>query len=426
LPALLFILVSPIISYVAVFVFLQSLDRLGKRLYSLPALPLFKAFLLNWVTGENAPLEMHLEAMGENVDIDVSLLKFDSSKPKAAVIVPLVHPGPFKNIGSSLLPSLLKQKFEEEFGCDACTPLGILGHELDLASQTQNNKIVSNVIAQARFKATNDLASPFIKVSEGNGIASCQIFGDTAVLSLTLAPKTTEDLPRELGQFVVREAEKYGIKHAVVINAHNCLDDIVTAENFMEELQNAVSKCLQKAITSPTESFMIGASTIFPEEFSLKQGMGAGGITAITVQVGQQKAVYVVIDGNNMVPGLREEIISSLSSLGFDESEIFTTDTHAVSAIVTGRRGYHPVGEVMDHGVLLHCIVDVVKKSEACLEASRAGCVQFVVPQVRVIGEERLRSITMLVDKVIEKAKRIAFPIFGLEGLFLLLTLALL
>ena len=45
---------------------------------------------------------------GQTASIEVSLLKFDASKPKAAIIVPLVHPGPFKNIGSSLLPSMLK------------------------------------------------------------------------------------------------------------------------------------------------------------------------------------------------------------------------------------------------------------------------------------------------------------------------------
>ncbi len=84
--------------------------------------------------------------------LKLRLLKFDSSKPKAAIIVPLVHPGPFKNIGSSLLPSLLKHGFEKEFGCDTCTPLGILGHELDLASQAQNQKIVSQVIASAKFQ----------------------------------------------------------------------------------------------------------------------------------------------------------------------------------------------------------------------------------------------------------------------------------
>jgi putative membrane protein len=425
LQVVLFIVLSPIIGYVAVLLFLSSIDRLGKRAYSLPALPLFKAFLLNWVTDENAPLEKHLEEMGENADIEVSLLKFDSSKPKAAVIVPLVHPGPFKNIGSSLLPSLLKHGFEKEYGCDTCTPLGILGHELDLASQAQNQKIVSQVIASAKFEATNDLATPLVKVSEGAATASCQIFGDTAFLSFTLAPKTTEDFPQELGREVSKEAEKYGLKHAMVINAHNSLNEVVDTEEHLDALQTAASQCLQKAVALPAKPFMVGAATVFPHEFTLKQGMGTGGITAIVVQVEKQKTAYIIIDGNNMVPDLREKMITALASLGFDESEVFTTDTHAVSALVPGRRGYHPVGEVMDEKALINYVGEVAKKAEANLEASKAGCLQFVVPQVRVIGEDRLRAVTLLVDKAIQKAKRIVFPIFGVEGLLLILLLAL-
>ena len=172
-------------------------------------------------------LKNYLKRHGEDTDIEVNFLKFDSSKPKAAIIVPLVHPGPFKNIGSSLLPSLLKQEFEKEFDCDACVPLGILGHELDLASQAQNHKIISQVIASAKFKATADLASPCVKATEDVATASCQIFGDTAFLSFSLAPKTTEDLPQELGRMVSEEAAKYGLKGAIVINTHNSITDIV-------------------------------------------------------------------------------------------------------------------------------------------------------------------------------------------------------
>ncbi len=119
-----FIVLSPIIGFVAVYLLLSSIDRLGKKTYSLSALSLFRAFLLNWVTDQNEPLEKHLEAMGGDADIEVTLLKFDASKPKAAIIVPQVHPGPFKNIGSSLLPSLLKREVEKEFGGNACVPLG--------------------------------------------------------------------------------------------------------------------------------------------------------------------------------------------------------------------------------------------------------------------------------------------------------------
>ncbi len=420
-----FLLFSPIISYAATYLLFNSINRLGKKVYGLPAMPLFRAFILNWVTDANAPLEKYLEDLGENADIDVSLLKFDSSKPKAAIIVPLVHPGPFKNIGSSLLPSLLKDGFEKEYGCPACVPLGILGHELDLASQTQNQKIVAQVLSSAKLESDSPFASSLVRVNDGSAIASCQIFGDTALLSFTLAPKTTEDLPQELGRMVTEEARRLGLKHAVVINAHNCLDEVVDTNEHLDELKRAAIKCLQKATALTTAPFKVGAATVFPKEFSQKQGMGTGGITSVVIEVNKQKTVYITIDGNNMIPKLREKILTSLTSLGFDDSEIFTTDTHAVSAIVTGERGYHPIGEVMDHDILIRHIVEAAETAAANLEDSKARCIQFVVPQVRVIGEERLNSISSLVDKAIIKAKKVVAPIFGTEGLLLILLLML-
>ena len=293
LQVLAFIIVSPIISFIAVTLFFKSIEKVSKKASSMASIPLFRAFIVDWVASINAPLEKSLEDMGQDVDIEASLLRFDSSRPKAACIVPLVHPGPFKNVGSSVLPSLLKQGFEKEYGCDTCTPLGILGHELDLASQAQNQKIISQIIASAKFEATAGLASPFVRASEGPATASCQIFGDNALLSFTLAPKTTEDLPQELGRIVREQAASYGLKNALVINAHNSLSDIVDTDEYLAELQTAASKCLQTAVKQPTNSFMVGGASVFPKDFSLKQGMGAGGITAIVVKVENQKTAYI-------------------------------------------------------------------------------------------------------------------------------------
>jgi predicted neutral ceramidase superfamily lipid hydrolase len=123
---------------------------------------------------------------------------------------------------------------------------------------------------------------------------------------------------------------------------------------------------------------------------------------------------------------LREEILSALNSVGFHECEVFTTDTHAVSAVVLGRRGYHPVGEVMNHETLLSYIKDAAKAAAANLETCKAGCLRLVVPQVRVIGEARLESLSLLVDKALRRAKQIVAPIFVSEGLLLILLLAFL
>jgi putative membrane protein len=421
-----FLVISPTVCCTSAFLFVFLIDRLGRRTYGIFSMPLFRAFMLNWVAGLNAPFEEFLEKLGENEDIEVTLLKFDSYKPKAAIIVPLVHPGPFKNIGSSLLPSMLKREFEKEFGCDTCVPLGILGHELDLASQAQNQKIINQVINSAKFTASADKATPFVKVTDGFATASCQVFGKTALLSFTLAPKTTEDLPQQLGRIVREEAKSLGIECSVVVNAHNSIDDTVDVEASLNKLHEMACKCLKKAVLLPSYPFEVGASTVFPKEFSLEDGMGPGGITAVVVKVAEQKTAYVVIDGNNMVSGLREEILSALKAVGFHESEVFTTDTHAVSAVVLGRRGYHPVGEVMNPETLISYIQEAAKAAAASLETCNTGCIRLAVPKVRVIGKARLESLSMLVDKALQRAKQTVIPIFASEGLILILFLALL
>jgi putative membrane protein len=421
-----FLVISPIVGFASAFLFVFLLDRLGRRTYGVPSMPLFRAFMLNWVANLNTPFEDFLEKLGEDKSIEVTILKFDSYKPKAAIIVPLVHPGPFKNIGSSLLPSLLKHAFEKEFGCDTCVPLGILGHELDLASQVQNQKIINQTINSAKFTASADKATPFVKVTNDFATASCQVFGKNALLSFTLAPKTTEDLPQQLGRVVREEAEKLGLECSIVVNAHNSINGTVDVEGSLTALREMACRCLKKAISLPSYSFEVGASTVFPKEFSLEDGMGPGGITTVVVKIAEQKTAYVVIDGNNMVSGLREEILSALKAIGFHETEVFTSDTHAVSAVVLGRRGYHPVGEVMNHKTLISYIKEAAKAAVASLETCNAGCLRLVVPEVRVIGKTRLESLSLLVDKALQRAKQTVIPIFASEGLILILFLALL
>ena len=88
-------------------------------------------------------------------------------------------------------------------------------------------------MAFAKFEVQDSLATPLVRVKEGAATASCQIFGDTAFLSFTLAPNTTEDLPQELGCIVSEEAKTLGIKNTVVVNTHNCLTPSLTPQNTL-------------------------------------------------------------------------------------------------------------------------------------------------------------------------------------------------
>ncbi|MGB9683386.1 MAG: DUF2070 family protein [Candidatus Bathyarchaeales archaeon] len=405
------------------FLFILLLDNVGKRIVGASSMSIFKAFLLNWIADLNSPFEVFLDNLSEEQDVKVSILQFDSVNGKAFITVPSVHPGPFKNIGSSLLPSMLKTTIEQKFNSVACVPLGLLGHELDLASQSQNQKIIDYVINSADFKVDEDKATPFIKVGNGLATACCQIFGEAAFIAFSLAPNTTEDIPQELASVVQQEAERLGLKSCVVVNAHNSIDGPVDSKKALEALEAVAVACLEKASSMDRLPFKIGAATVKPKEFSLADGMGFGGITVVVTQVGRQRTAYVVFDGNNMVSGLREKILSALQSIDISDGEVFTTDTHSVNALTLNKRGYHPIGEVMDHEKIIDYVKEATCSAVANLEWARVGCRDVLVPKVRVIGQKSLEKLCWLPDKVIQRAKRIVVPLFAVSSLLLMLIL---
>jgi predicted neutral ceramidase superfamily lipid hydrolase len=80
----------------------------------------------------------------------------------------------------------------------------------------------------------------------------------------------------------------------------------------------------------------------------------------------------------------------------------------------------------MNHDILLGHIQEAAKRAAESLEPCKAGCLRLVVPNVRVIGKARLESLSLLVDRTLQRAKQIVAPVFVSEGVALILLLALL
>jgi len=420
----LFLVFALAVSIASSYSFISLINRVGKHSLGVPSLSLFKAFLLNWIVNLNAPFEKLLEKLGEEQSVELLLIKFDSSRTKAVLVVPSVHPGPFKNVGSSMLPSTLKFTIEKECACVACVPHGLFGHELDLASQAQNQKVIKQVVQTMNFTAPDGKASPFVTISNGLATACCQIFGNSAFLSVTLAPKTTEDFPQELGMFARQEAQRLGLTCCVVVNAHNSIDQTDDMpDGALDSLKTVAANCLEKAAAMKRLPFEVGAATISPKEFGLKEGMGKGGITVVLVKAGDQKTAYVVIDGNNAVSGLREKVLSALHSVGVDAGELYTSDTHSVNALILGERGYNPIGAATDHDKLIAYIKQATLAALSNLESVKTGCRSITVDNVKVIGKERLEALSLLTDEGLRQARRIVAAISSVSGLLLMLFL---
>ena len=215
-------LIQPIIAtataYIGVYAYTKILNKPPKAGLNFRPLELFKAFLANWTEDLNEPLERIFEEMGEEREIKISLLKFKGeSGLKALMVVPAIHPGPFKNVGSSNLPGVIQEALEEKLKCVVSVPHGLSGHELDLTSHERCRDVLEGILTMVGAGNGSDEATPFIRLEIDGAKASCQVFGKCALLTLTLAPEMMEDLPPELDEEINKEAEKLGFEPSLII-----------------------------------------------------------------------------------------------------------------------------------------------------------------------------------------------------------------
>lgn len=413
------------LAYIGVRTFIAEMNTLRTNSLGIPSVKMFRAFLANWTEGLVKPFEDVLEQISEEKDVTVSLIAFKTKNGlKTVMVVPAIHPGPFKNIGSSAIPGMIQAAMEKKLGCVVSVPHGISGHELDLASQDQNAKLVDHVLESVKFIDFSAKATPFEIARLDGATAGCQIFGDCGLVTLTLAPETMEDLPLELNDIVLREAKKNGLSMVLAVDAHNSIQGHFDAEKAVEPIERASKAVIELASSRKQSRFEVGAAKVVPTEFSVEDGMGPGGITVTAVRAGGKIAAYVIIDGNNMVSGLREKILDGLLELGIDGGEVLTTDTHVVNAVVLNEMGYNPVGKAIDHQKLIEKVKQTAAVALGNLEPAEVSWQRVTVRGVKVIGERQIDELSLIVDEGAKRAKKasvLVFPAFGFALVVLLL-----
>jgi putative membrane protein len=405
---------SSIILLIASYAFFKYIDRHGKEKVGLSAVSLFRGFVADWTENLNAPLEECFEKLSSDDDISITIAAFRSnSSSNTLLVIPSFHPGPFRNVGSSGLPYELQRSLEAKTGAMVFVTHGTSGHELDLASQKQNLRIIEETLKLVTFKQFLPFASSMIRAEVGYAKASCQILGDGVLLTLTCAPKTMEDIPREVSLPILDAGKKLLFKTIAVIDAHNSIDaEAALSDAEIEALVQAAKLAMGKVVNEPRSKLQIGVAKVVPPEYTIRQGVGLGGIVVLVIKVGQQTVAYITIDGNNMVTGLREKILSSLQEIGISDGEVLTTDTHAVNAVTLTPRGYYPVGEAVDQQQLIYYIKEAAKTALSNLKDADISWNIGMFHNVRVIGSKRLSELTDLVDSTINLAKKAAIVFF--------------
>ncbi len=389
-------LVSATFSIIVALSLINYIEINGLRRIGMSPMSAFKAFLAVFLDGKNEMVEKFLDTLGVKRNISIVALKFrekKSKKNKGIMVISNFHPGPFLNVGSSILPYKIQKYFENKANVLVSVPHGISGHEGNLVSQKQNREVIKVIERILRNNKFSSFCTPMVCCNEGYARANCQIFDNCALITLTQSPEDMEDLPLELGSEISREGKRY-FKKIALIDAHNSIDSVRKYSD--EEIQNfkkSALSAMRNATRSKLQKFKFGSAKRVIKDFTVEEGFGPGGLVVFLIEVNDKIIAYITIDGNNMIPGLREKILNALKEHGVEQGEIMTSDTHMVNGLVSAKLGYNPVGKVVNEKLLIDYIKDAVEEAKENLEDAEIsiGSGEIIV---KSFGTEMFNKLT--------------------------------
>ncbi len=407
------LVLSSIVGLSLAFAIIAVIEVYGRRAIGFSPIRMFRAFLTDWLEAENHELESYLNELGVEAEIDAAAFAFrkkGTSNIKGVMFVSNFHPGPFLNIGSSVLPFLFQSVMKKRFNAVALVPHGVSGHELNLVSQEQNARIIRWVLAGLEHAHYDGSASRVTRMNNEIATATSQVFDGCALVTMSASPHDMEDVPSELANRL--SGLTHGrFRHLALVDAHNCLTGPTTmTSRQIGALEEAAWSSLQVTAEEGLAPLKIGVACRVPAGFTLSDGMGAGGISVLGVEVSGQSFAYVNIDGNNMVSGLREEILDRIKGVGFDDGEVMTSDTHMVNGIVSARLGYHLVGEVVPRAKLLGEVTEACRQALNDMESCEVGAVSGQIP-VTTLGSKSLRRVMGVVSRISKVTALTLFPV---------------
>lgn len=376
-------------------------------------------------TSEDArrELEAFFDSFAEPAEVRTAALAFRAPHGNVAVVIAThAHPGPLGRVGGSDLPAKLRTALS-----DVCTvvlvPHGPSTHDYNPATTTECMKIaaVSRQVLEAATPVPG--GSHFVRATVGPATATAQFFGDVAFVTASLAPNPTDDIDVPTGHAAIRAAKDAGARDCLFLDAHNSSAIAEGLVRFGSEESLAMIEATHKAVMAGRErlaaSLRIGVAE--GPVGGLREGFGAQGLQVLAVEADGQRTAYLLFDGNNMVPGLRDEILAAVRELA-EEGEVLTTDNHSVNASMGG---YNPIGARIDRETVVSAARDLVGKALANLRPVESVAASGVVHGLRVFGHENTARLTASVNATISILRPTAVLTMGLALAVSLVLLAI-
>lgn len=371
-------------SFLAFLLFAIGLERI--KLGALSSREAIARFADSWIDRGSTNFDDLLTNLGRKHTAIISVHSFVSATSRVAtLVVPYIHPGPVKNMGSGELPSLIYAKLSDH------NPLifhGASDHTLNLTSRDEAERLSDGV---SRFVlASEPSVSPVTEIVvaktkfKGVRISRYELNGQR--IYFVSKERSTEDLPVEILPIATSRGD--------VIDRHNGLCDEREAFYTADEVESLT--------TFFTDDSSLSGKKVRIEKVGyahlgyVTEEVGPAGISVV-VLLGDEKFAFVSIDANNMSCGLSDKTEDAVKKLGYSEVEITTTDNHWNSGGKKGKLGYYPAGSLSPD--------EIIEKVMACVsnaEVSAVACgyaKTVYTKDVTVAGAGGMSALEMAASK---------------------------
>lgn len=389
------------------------LNNFGIKLLGVKGIKLYKAFAKFVLGNEKTDLERILrDYLSEEREIEIYGVGFERTHDnsiKCILIAPAIHPGPFRDLGSSDLPSIFSKIFEKH-GINVATFHRASSHEYDIVdSQELDNAIKEFFSYATRSKKYVRITLPFINKIQDFLIIS-NILNGTILSFVSRLTKGLEDIKNEVERYVERLLHPYKV---VIIDAHSSLD--MKGENPSPCIGSNEAKIITESITTSlrllndSERF----DTVDVGFYKMKigedcrKGFGGDGITCIILRFKNKVQLMLLLyDANNMLLNVRNKIMKKLMQ-EYDNFiiMILTTDNHKISGVIPKVR-YYPLGVNIEFNELLFLTKQVINKAVNNIEPCRIFTARFT-KKMHVLGRDGLNKICTFTNKSAESIEKV-------------------
>jgi putative membrane protein len=285
----------------------------------------------------------------------------------------MIHPGPLGEIGGGDLPRRVAVS-SEGLGFP---PHATAGHDFNLVSETEVDGVIraaDRVLDSATYRHTG---TPPQTVTAGESTVLSQGFGDAALAVSTFAPGSADDVDFAVGQSAIAEFRTGGVDDVLLVDGHNShtglsgsdLGHVTPGSKRSYDLYEAAATAGAAVADAPEGTLELGVAWA-PTPWTPDDGIGPLGVRVAVTRVAGVEAAYVLIDGNNMIPGLRADLLEAVGdATGIDHVEVMTTDNHVVNRTQADNR----VGERVDETELARIVRSIATDAHDDLEPVAVG-----------------------------------------------------